>query len=354
MSRIFFLFLFLLISVQVALSNTLNQDDFIYEAYVYDETEKMYMPNVLMDWSEVENVGFYFEEESLDAIYFNLPASTGVFVNNKIVHFSKTQEFYNLKVGKWQNEYPIFISLQNEKGLEFLEVSKKRIAPQLSEKSATLDSMSHEKKSFKDFYILASIIILAFFAVLGSTLKSNFLSTVSVKKNQNNKPILSPVLMIMFCFSMVVGLVFMPIHSDFFNNTLDNPTWSHFYAWLIVSILVFSLLVLKYIILSKFSLIFNLKDLNNIHFSNFLNIGTIAFGLIFMMLALYFFKNGHFFWTNSSLNYFISISVYLIFILTLYKKISEHRGVNKFHLIFYLCASELIPMLLTVKWFISF
>ena len=355
MLKLFFIFLFLNNSITQSVSDS---NDFTYEAFVYDASSDSFMPNTEEDWREEKMVGFFIHEKNSepDYLYFKLPASSGVFVNKQIIHSSDSVEFYKFPVDKWKSELPFFITVYNEKGLAGLELSS-QMANDVSHSGSepVVDLLTKKNKAFRDFFILASIFVLIFYALIWTSLKASLAESVSGSKIQNKKGVVSlPILLLMLCFSFVSALAFVSYFPDFMGGIVSNYVLNYFYLWFIVAICVFCLLVLKYVIVSNFSLIFNLKDVNNIHFTNFLTIGIFSFGLVFTLLALSFFRFGQFDWINMESNYIFIISYYLILILTLYKKISDSRGFNKFHLIFYLCASELIPTLLTVKWFISF
>ena len=119
--------------------------------------------------------------------------------------------------------------------------------------------------------------------------------------------------------------------------------------WLVSSIIIFLLIILKYFLVGTFSTLFVLGEYRNIQFFNSLRFGLAVsmLGFIVLVFSYLTFKSEDLAVYTFVLNAMVILLVLRVLILFL--KLSNYSKYKIFHLIFYLCATEIIPFLLVYK-----
>ncbi len=155
---------------------------------------------------------------------------------------------------------------------------------------------------------------------------------------------------IMMGFAILSFMYFFPEEILFLGiNPGVSTFWILILEWLEISVLVMILIMLKYFLTIIMSSLFAL-NLANIHFASFLRlILSFSFLLIFLTFVLYFLIG------------VVSLAIYLIIIilaiiamqLVLFFKLSLTATHTLVYIIVYLCATEIIPLIVLFKILIS-
>ncbi len=121
-----------------------------------------------------------------------------------------------------------------------------------------------------------------------------------------------------------------------------------FLQWSKLSMLIAGLLVLKMVIVFTFSMLFNLKDTAAIQYFNFIRVLFVVAGFIAFVSTLHLIFYGQY----GSLQSFLLRTGAVVMVLSagmMYLKLLALTRYHFFHLFSYLCASEIIPLVILLK-----
>lgn len=118
--------------------------------------------------------------------------------------------------------------------------------------------------------------------------------------------------------------------------------------WLKLSAIVMTVLLLKVLIVFSLTRLFGLRGIGRYHFFNWIRLLLVFFTLAAFILFMYFIGRG------SDAGWYVACLYAIIMALTAwivvaFFKLSGRSGHSMFHLFSYLCATEIIPLLITVK-----
>ncbi len=143
---------------------------------------------------------------------------------------------------------------------------------------------------------------------------------------------------------------------NFYRNPLDqlfifsiNPIFS----WFVIIGIVLILIYFKFIIISIVSVLFGISDRINFYFIEFLRMAMIFYSIIFVLVS-YVLIN-HFYLIDFLLERLVFMVV--LFNITrfviLYFKFRRSISIKSMHLFSYLCTTELIPIIIGLKFFLK-
>lgn len=147
-------------------------------------------------------------------------------------------------------------------------------------------------------------------------------------------------LMIIFKFVPSRYVVALAFQSDTFGEAMV--------LWMKLSGIVLGAIFTKVLLVFFLSGMFGLREVGGIHIFNWVRLLLILFGSLTLVLFVYFISHGH------SENFHITalkiISWLLMgWMILIVLKLSKRMGHSTFHLFSYICATELIPLLITIK-----
>ena len=124
--------------------------------------------------------------------------------------------------------------------------------------------------------------------------------------------------------------------------------WMIWVQWLKLSAYVFVALMAKLLIIFSLSRLFGFRGMARFHFFNWIRLMLVIFGAATIVLFTYFISRGD---SADTFVMFLSLVVValIVWIAVAYFKLSARSGHSMFHLFSYLCATEIIPLLITVK-----
>ncbi len=147
-------------------------------------------------------------------------------------------------------------------------------------------------------------------------------------------------LMIIFRFIPSYYVVALAFQSDSFGNAM--------LLWIKLSAIVLMIIFLKVVLVYCLSIMFGLTEIAGIHIFNWIRLLLIVFGVLTLLLFLYFIWHGH----NETFHIILLkiISWLLVgWMILIILKLSKRMSHSMFHLFSYICATELIPLLITIK-----
>ena len=147
-------------------------------------------------------------------------------------------------------------------------------------------------------------------------------------------------LMIIFRFIPSDYVVALAFQSDSFGEAI--------FLWIKLSAIILAIIFLKVLLVYVLSRMFGLTEIAGIHIFNWIRLLLVVFGSLTMILFFYFILHGQ----NENFHVILLkiISWMLagwMFLIIL--KLSKRMSHSMFHLFSYICATELIPLLITIK-----
>jgi hypothetical protein len=124
--------------------------------------------------------------------------------------------------------------------------------------------------------------------------------------------------------------------------------WMFWWNWLKLSTIIFYVFLLKIFLIFLLTRLFGMRGMARFHFFNWIRLLLVVFGSATIVLFIYFISRG------DSENFFVLflslvVAVLVGWIVVAFYKLSGKTGHSMFHLFSYLCATEIIPLLITVK-----
>ena len=247
----------------------------------------------------------------------------------------------------------------NERDLSTQLVSASVRQPEKDE-SSILRPYSH----FRDFVVLAGFIIVVLFLValrLNPRLASDYFSVRSifsardVDDSQTSTRLTggSSVLFYVLCsfllaFYLLIILNNLPPQYALpiqFHASGFGETW---WQWLKLSGLIFISLLAKIFIIFSLTRLFGMRGMARFHFFNWIRLLLVILGVATIILFIYFIGHG------AQPGYYvvflsILVAALMAWVVIAFFKLGGRTGHSMFHLFSYLCATEIIPLLITVK-----
>lgn len=129
---------------------------------------------------------------------------------------------------------------------------------------------------------------------------------------------------------------------------LASEFWMMGWQWLKISAIIFFVLIMKITIIFSLTRLFGLRGLARFHFFNWIRLLLVIFGSSTILLFMYFVSRGD---RPDVFVFFLSMIVITLvaWIVVAFLKLSGRTGHSMFHLFSYLCATEIIPLLITAK-----
>ncbi|MCB0490650.1 MAG: DUF4271 domain-containing protein, partial [Cyclobacteriaceae bacterium] len=283
-----------------------------------------------------------------------------VYLNYKLVSWSVTNIRFDLDSLAARVALPWTFGVYSSKPKPWLRTTVLSVDDGRSATSNPLRPVDH----FLNFSILASIIILIFFAALLQTNPRltfdyfNFIRLFSIQEREDsllNSRISSSVNILFYGFaSMLTGFVLLTLF-HFGSNEIPLAEYfpiasvgEGFWQWLKLSTVAAVVLIGKIILLSMFTSMFDLRDVTGLQFYNFVRLAFFILTVSLLMCLCYFvFKIQNPDAYNFLLNCIVVILFFWVFVVGL--KLMSRTTFRFFHLFSYLCASELIPVIILVK-----
>jgi hypothetical protein len=118
--------------------------------------------------------------------------------------------------------------------------------------------------------------------------------------------------------------------------------------WFELSLILLGVFFLKIILVYGLTWLFGMHEVAGIHFFNWVRSLLVVFGVITIVLSFYFIIRGQ---SESFFRILLQLVSWILvgWMVLIFLKLSARRGHSLFHLFSYICATELIPFLITIK-----
>jgi hypothetical protein len=337
--------------------------------------------NLRSDWMTFQDGRYLLAGEipfyGVNTIYFQLDPQT------EAGNFLRTDSsrpyfiFINGKVcGEFEgpSTFPIDSLLQAEGRTSWIAIRQKKI----NERDLHVEVISRGQRPamegvataarpyspFRDFVVISGLLIILLFLVaarLNPKLASDYfsLSRIFASRDTDDSQASaritggSNVQFYVLCslligFYLLIVLYHLPAEYALPIHFQASDFWMIGLQWLKLSTLVFLALLVKLSIIFSLTRLFNMRGMARFHFFNWVRLLLVAIGASTVFLFMYFISRG-----EQPAYYvmflFAMVGVLIGWIVAAFFKLSGKSGHSMFHLFSYLCATEIIPLLITVK-----
>ncbi len=282
-----------------------------------------------------------------------------LFLNGQLVNnYDKQNAKLNIdSLSKRYNE--LFFSIHSSQPITEGAISTFILTSKKAEGKIDLEPRPN---STSDFFAIAALLLLMGVSFLVGTrpiLVMDYLNpirTFSMKEREgvltsNRITSSSNILFYIFtCFLLsFLGLSWqIGSSSNSFLDVSNNTFGEAFVKWNLIALVIFGIFVLKFVWLAFFSFSFALKSGLHFHFYNFIRILIlISILLAIISLMLYVVHEPRSFYSKFTY-YLIGVTVASWLIVT-YLKLLANSSFTFSHLFFYLCATEIVPLIFFVE-----
>jgi|SRR6478609_3113752 len=217
---------------------------------------------------------------------------------------------------------------------------------------------------FLNFSILASLILLTFFVVLLRTnpkLTVDYLNFVKLfstqerEENSMNMRITSSVNLLFYSFASMLTAFLTVVIFHFTSGKISSASFFQvssledcFIQWLQLTVVILIILTGKLIVVSLFSSLYKASEITAMQFFNFVRLFFFTFGVISLLIAVFFIAEVLSPAWYYSL-FYVAATIFIFWEIIIFLKLMTRLPFRIFHLFFYLCASELIPLVILIK-----
>jgi hypothetical protein len=282
------------------------------------------------------------------------PSLYYLFINGQLV--SKTKSFVELDADSLTKIYSKAMMLS-----AFSRSSLEKLKCKWVSKEDENFNPRRESSGFSSFIIGATILLLIYFTALLRTnpqLTQDYLNVSRLfnlrdRDDGQSLRIASSVnlLFYFFCSALASLALCITAHSanasvSFLAAFKGISASQAFYQWLVLSVLIFCLMMMKLLLSFLLSNLFGWKDTSGFQFFNFIRMVILSLSMVAIIsVSCYSF--------GISLNYFtllkLSCLMLAIGAIIIYLKLLARATFHFFHLFFYLCATEVLPLVILTK-----
>ncbi|MEO5976139.1 MAG: DUF4271 domain-containing protein [Chryseolinea sp.] len=295
-------------------------------------------------------------------LHMNSPAEYTLFVNGQLA--IKTTQPRNLSLDSLSERFgapilqmAVHQSEIHEGGLVTTVVSR-------GENSVFGEMLSPHYSAFRDFAIVGIMVLIIMFIIitqLNPKLASDYFSITKIfsmregDDGQSRSRITSSINILFYAYSSLMLGYFLMIIYHFLPH--EYPTalyfqsvtfWEAMYEWLELSLLVLLLFFVKIVMVFGLSYVFGMKEIGGVHFFNWVRLLVGVFGVLTVVLFVYFISHGY---KLGFYNFLLGTVAWVFagWMILIILKLRHRLEHSMFHLFSYICATELLPFLITIK-----
>jgi hypothetical protein len=291
------------------------------------------------------------------------PESCSLFVNGRLLSSGQEHLLSIDSIAKLYTQ-DLFFAVHHPGGLS--DLSTRIVSPYSNLSEVIPGTLPRPPTFFRDYSIIVSSVLLLFLLILFRTNPQltydyfSFAKIFSVQERNENllaSRITSSVNLLFYLFcALLTGFLLSAVFyfAGFYFNTTKfygiTSLGSAFSAWLKLSLFVLALLASKLTIVLTFSSLFDFRETVSFQFFNFLRF-VLFTAIVMAILSLFYFvfKGGQaVFYQWLIILGLVLLSVGSVMVLI---KLLARASFSFFHLFSYLCASEIIPLVIIIKIF---
>ncbi len=335
--------------------------------------------NISSNWKIYKNREYqpYIATEGAKAIHFEMKKSRlkkefleihslhnfNLFINGCLT-LKSTKEFLRLNLDSLRLKYSqnLSFTIYSPTPLNDKTISIIVFKPLIGKAESELGKRTND--GFLDFAILAFMILLMVFGILfraNPKLMFDYLNVAKIfSLRQREENLLSNrvasstnILYYIFTSFLIAALLMVVIQQG--NTSINAAQYFKFDSalkgflnWMLLGLLITGLLFCKLIIIYSFSMLFKLRGTLQLHFFNFVRV-LILISIIISIILLALFVGYQSLTLYKYVLFFIANLIFICWIIATYLKLLTNTSFRFFHLFSYLCATEIIPIIVLLK-----
>ena len=306
---------------------------------------------------------------------FEVPARSTIFIDGKLWGLISNDTTFFISTASFKREFrkdSLLVTVINDRmqvgefGLQVTKVATNALEKEQVdlEKQFLAQQKRTPIQPLKDFFALSLFVILGLAAVYRRVypyLLGVLLQPLSVIKAEDfsesgglQKVFSFDILLYLFLVSMMLSqslvtgiVIFRP---DWIENWIGFSAFSLLFYWLLASILILLLTILKFSAIKLVSYLFDLGKSEFAHFFYLLRLITFCFAVVLVFTT--FFTVNDFFELKLVFTQLMKgvFWVYLLGVFGLFLLMMNKLNFKNYHLFTYLCLAEIVPFLVLTKW----
>lgn len=337
---------------------------------VYSEETAAYLPYI--DDLEVPNAIHFFLDLNRYSDYhldLTLPAGTSLLIENNLVF--ATRELYsgNYSIDSLKNEYPkdeVLISVFG-KNLQLKQLATGIIdlnpAKLWNADKSIYTIVPRDVRSHSDFFIVSILIVLSVVLLVRRALKNVFFEYFSFQRAFSVSPrseglftigvFSSANMMVLAMYGIALGFIMVVVSLGVSDHFRSQDTPGLILTSLGVSAVLVLLMIVKYFLVWAISEIFRLRKFHFIQYFDYFRI-TLFMTAVFFILSIFNLSTDGYYLSNYR-NAFLGIVVLMLLLrpLFIFLKLNKLSGYKNLHLFSYICGTEIIPLIIILKFFLN-
>ena len=323
-----------------------------------------YKPLPEFPFTDVRTVYFELKGDPQPGAYLRLNSARPyfVFINGNVTGEYEGNAEFNLDSLSGSVNSPAWVAIHqdniNDRDFDTQIILRK--APIVIRSAAGMKPHS----DFRDFVVVSGLIIIVLFLItlrLNPKLASDYFSVTRIfsareaEDSQSSARLTSSsnVQFYVLCslllgFYLMIILRHLPPQYALPIRFQASTFWMMCWQWLKLSTIIFYVFLFKIVIIFSLTRLFGMRGMARFHFFNWIRLLLIVFGTATIILFLYFISRG-----DSSVFFVVFLSLFIIalmgWVVVAFFKLSGRSEHSMFHLFSYICATEIIPLLITVK-----
>ena len=365
LSRIFLVFfLFSSSSSGFAQKEVTRLKDLRSEWMQYEQDR--YQPITAFPANGISTVYFHLDRAVHASNFLRLVSSDPyyVFINGKVKGYYQGETLIRVdSLAPANAARPALVAI-HQRNINDRDLSTAIVSQQPQGGHAALQTIARPYSHFRDFVVIAGLFIVVLFLIalrLNPKLAGDYLSVTRIFSARDAEDSQAGarltgganiqfyvVCSVMIAFYLMIVLYNLPPDYEFSGRFQARDFWMMWLQWLKLSALVFVALMIKILIIFFLTRLFGMRGMARFHFFNWIRVLLVVLGVATVLLFMYFIARG-----DNEAFYVTFLSIVAItlsaWIIVAFFKFGGKSGHSMFHLFSYLCATEIIPLLITVK-----
>jgi hypothetical protein len=368
----FLLGLLLLTAVDVlSAKDFLVEEDLRLNWVFFDEQQNVMLP--FLDNSRENPVAIHLmmNKDYGEASYLlmDIPSGVSLFVDGKFIRTYEEPQTRLFSVDSIKNQFDtrdLKITLYRKASFRSPVESKIGFIHNSFDSTLNVNPVLYRDADSRiDFLKLIILIIFTFFVVLHTLFRADLLEFFSLQSLftfrltttafLKYRSLTKIQIMVIFFFSALLSAVVIT-YLYYYNNPFANSFLAKtnpIIGWLILFALAVFFIFLKFVLISVVSTLFKVPEGINFYLIEFLRMAMIFYSVVFVFLT--YIVINHFYLVEALFEKLImAVAIfYSIRFIILYFKFRRIVSMKNLHLFSYLCTTELIPIILGLKFFIK-
>lgn len=358
-------------------ANYLSFKDLQTEWQVYDDKYKAYVPYISSRHKGTKTISFWLDTEKNKPYYLviKLKKDEYFFINQQLHQVISKEGWQAYKIDSLQklyNDKTLFLTFYNKNasvGLtySFVGVFSAKISNKKATKNITTSLQEYFRQKINNprtsIIILVGILIFAFYTLLWNIYPRHFYNFLNIKKlfslarredeNALNKPLSAGnILFVVGCVLLAgyFGLMFQEVQNyklPFFVR--DGIFFVDIYNYFVFTLIFGVLIAGKFVLIVFLEKLLGLDKISNAHFYEHIRFSQTLYVLLCGLGLYYFVVNPSQLLVFKTLSSVILLFGFIGRSVFLWIHVNKISGMRNIYLISYLCASEIIPLLIYIK-----